>query len=176
MRDCAHRGPAGPDRVPGIDDPDGGRDKKTGQARSTVPRGHYAIGPDPWGAPFVPATAPRQPARAQGRELMRSASWATVSAGPRDNVVVHPDDVMPRLTPFTCGANWAGCCGPTGAHGPELACTCGSRLATWAADCLGPDELHLDPVRVYAWHQKPLPYRSWSLFMESVDRTGVSIG
>ncbi|WP_063753177.1 hypothetical protein [Streptomyces resistomycificus] len=139
--------------VPDIDDPDAGRDEKTGQARSTVPRGHYAIDPDPWGAPFVPAPAPRQPARASGRELLRSASGATDSAGPRNSAVLHPDDVMPRLTPFTCGDNWTGCCGPTGAHGPNLACTCGSRLATWAADCLGPNELHLDPVRVYAWPQ-----------------------
>ncbi|MEU6242533.1 hypothetical protein [Streptomyces sp. NPDC047024] len=139
--------------VPDVDDPDDGRDKKTGRARSTVPRGHYAIDPDPWGAPFAPAAAPRQHARTSGRELLRTETGATVSAGRRDSVVIHPDDVLPRLTPFTCGDNWTGCCGPTGAHGPNLACACGSRLATWAADCLGPNELHLDPVRVHAWHQ-----------------------
>jgi hypothetical protein len=32
--------------VSDVDDPDDGRDKKTGRARSTVPRGHYAIDPD----------------------------------------------------------------------------------------------------------------------------------
>lgn len=62
-------------------------------------------------------------------------------------------------TPNPCGDSWAwrphgdnslGCCGPTSAHGPNLACSCGSCLATWAADCLGPNELHLDPVRVCA--------------------------
>ncbi|GAB3171361.1 hypothetical protein [Streptomyces incanus] len=139
--------------VPDVDDPDHGRDQKTGQARSAVPRGHYAIDPGPWGAPFVAAAAPRRPARSAGRELLRTGAGATVSAGWRDSVVVHPDDVLPRLEPFTLGDNWLGCCGPTGARGPNLACVCGSRLATWAADCLGPNELHLDPVRVYAWHQ-----------------------
>ncbi|MGW1711254.1 hypothetical protein ACWCP8_38905 [Streptomyces sp. NPDC002206] len=141
--------------VPDVDDPDDGRDKKTGRARSTIPRGHYAIDPDPWGAPFVPAVEPRQHARRTGRELLRlqSGTGTTVSAGQRDSVVVHPDDVLPRLNSFKCGDNWTGCCGPTGTHGPNLACACGSRLATWAADCLGPNELHLDPVRAYAWHQ-----------------------
>ncbi|UXY25064.1 hypothetical protein N8I84_42365 (plasmid) [Streptomyces cynarae] len=141
--------------VPDVDDPDNGRDKKTGLARSTVPRGHYAIDPDPWGAPFVPATAPRQHARSTGRELLWPDTGSTVSTGPRNTVVVHPDDVLPRLAPFTCGDNQTGCCGPTGAAGPNLACACGSRLATWAADCMGPNELHLDPVRVHAWHPTP---------------------
>ncbi|WP_327190022.1 hypothetical protein [Streptomyces xinghaiensis] len=139
--------------VPDIGDPDDGRDKKTSQALSTVPRGHYAIAPDPWGAPFVPVTAPRRPSRARGRELLRITPGVTESAGPRNSVVVHPDDVMPQLVSFIHGDNWTGCCGPTGAHGPNLACTCGSRLATWATDCMGPNELHLDPVRVSAWHQ-----------------------
>jgi hypothetical protein len=139
--------------VPDVDDPDDGRDKKTGRARSTVPHGHYAIDPDPWGAPFVPGTKPRLPARSRGRELLRTGTGSTVSAGPRDSIVVHADDALPRLEPFTCGDNWLGCCGPTGAHGPNLACACGSRLATWSADCIGPNELHLDSIRVYAWHQ-----------------------
>ncbi|MEV5544583.1 hypothetical protein AB0L35_00370 [Streptomyces sp. NPDC052309] len=139
--------------VPDIGDSHDGRDDKTRRARSTVPRGYYVIDPDPWGAPFIPATASNSFARATGRELIRLAGLTpTVSAGSRDSIVVHPDDALPRLTAFTHGDNWAGCCGPTGAHGPNLACTCGSRLATWAADCLGPNELHLDPVRVYAWH------------------------
>ncbi|KOV60413.1 hypothetical protein [Streptomyces sp. MMG1121] len=140
--------------VPDIGDPDDGRDEETRRARSTVPRGYYAIDPDPWGTPFGPAAASSQHTRSTGRELLRLATLTpSASAGPRDSVIVHPDDVMPRLAPFTCGDNWTGCCGPTGAHGPNLACACGSRLATWAADCLGPNELHLDPVRVYGWHQ-----------------------
>ncbi|MEU3985312.1 hypothetical protein AB0F77_35510 [Streptomyces sp. NPDC026672] len=138
--------------VPDVGDPDDGRDRKSGRARSAVPHGFYAIDPEPWGAPFVPAAAPSPAARRTGRELLRLATpTPTVSAGPRDSVVVHPDDILPRLVAFTYGDNWTGCCGPTGAHGPNLACACGSRLATWAADCLGPNELHLDPVRVHAW-------------------------
>ncbi|MEU6845572.1 hypothetical protein ABZ930_27225 [Streptomyces sp. NPDC046716] len=140
--------------VPDVDDPDDGRDKKSGQARSTVPCGHYATDPEPWGAPFVVADEPRRFLRSTGRELLRMETGIpTVSAGWRDSFVVHPDDVVPRLEPFTLGNNWLGCCGPTGAHGPNLACSCGSRLATWAADCLGPNELHLDPTRVYAWNE-----------------------
>ncbi|MFC9063363.1 hypothetical protein ACFTXB_35935 [Streptomyces sp. NPDC057074] len=140
--------------VPQVDDPDDGRDAKTGRARSTVPDGHYAVDPEPWGAPFVVADESRRLDRSAGRELLRVASTGvTVSAGWRDSFVVHPDDVLPRLEPFELGDNWQGCCGPTGAHGPNLACCCGSRLATWAADCMGPNELHLDPVRVYAWNE-----------------------
>ncbi|WKE71567.1 hypothetical protein [Streptomyces sp. WP-1] len=136
--------------VPDVGDPDAGRDKESGRARSTVPRGCHAIDPDPWGAPFVPVEEPRPEAHSSGRELIRPHDWQTVSAGRRDSVVVHPEDALPRLTPFTCGDNWAGCCGPSGANGPNLACACGSRLATWAADCMGPNELLLDPARVYA--------------------------
>ncbi|SEO64311.1 hypothetical protein SAMN05216267_103410 [Actinacidiphila rubida] len=139
--------------VPDVDDADDGRDKETGRARSTVSRGHYAIDPGPWGAPFVAGAAPGRPARGTGRKLLRIGFGATISAGWRDSVVVHPDDVLPRLEPFILGDNWSGCCGPTAAHGPNLACLCGSRLATWAADCIGPHELHLDSLRVYAWHQ-----------------------
>ncbi|SEL52596.1 hypothetical protein [Streptacidiphilus jiangxiensis] len=137
----------------GVDDVERDRDKKTGQARSTVPRGYFAIDREPWGAPFIAVGTSNRPARGTGRELLRTGTGGTVSAGRRDSIVVHPDDVLPRLEPFTSGDNWAGCCGPTGAHGPNLACGCGSRLATWAADCIGPNELHLDPVRTYAWHQ-----------------------
>lgn len=32
-----------------------------------------------------------------------------------------------------------------------MACACGTLAATLAADCLGPHELHLDPVRTYAY-------------------------
>lgn len=139
--------------VPAVDDPDRGRDKRTGLARSTVPRGHYAVDPDPWGAPFVAAPASGHRTPSGGRELMRIDSHVSVSAGWQNSFVVHPDDVLPRLEPFTRGDNWLGCCGPTGAHGPNLACRCGSRLATLAADCMGPHELHLDRVRIHAWHQ-----------------------
>jgi len=47
----------------------------------------------------------------------------------------------------------SGCCGPTGTDGLNRACACGARVATLAADCFGPYELHLDPVRVYPFDQ-----------------------
>lgn len=83
-------------------------------------------------------------------------SHRLVSAGPRNTVVVHPEDA-PTLQPFIQGDNNLGCCEPTGAHGPNRACLCGSRLATLAADCMGPCELHLDPVRVFAWNDDAQP-------------------
>lgn len=83
-------------------------------------------------------------------------SHRLMSAGPRNTVVIHPEDA-PTLQPFIQGDNNLGCCGPTGAHGPNRACPCGSRLATLAADCMGPCELHLDPVRVYAWNDEAQP-------------------
>jgi hypothetical protein len=125
--------------LPEVGDLDEGRDRRTGRARSTVPRGCYAVDPEPWGAPYV--AAPGSPSQ-------RS------SAGPRGTFVVHRDD-LPGLVPFANGNNQLGCCGPAGADGPNLACACGSRMGTWVADCLGPNELRLDPVRVYAWHPEP---------------------
>ncbi|MEV6674364.1 hypothetical protein [Streptomyces sp. NPDC051162] len=32
-----------------------------------------------------------------------------------------------------------------------MACACGALVATLVADCMGPYELRLDPVRVYAY-------------------------
>lgn len=32
-----------------------------------------------------------------------------------------------------------------------MACRCGTRVATLTADCMGPHELHLDPLRTYAF-------------------------
>ncbi len=102
--------------------------------------------------PSWPASADGPRPRDTVRSLLRPASRTpTVSAGPRDTIVVHPDDA-PALEPFVEGRNHQGCCGPTGTHGPNLTCPCGSRLATLAADCLGPCELRLDPVRVHAWN------------------------
>lgn len=46
--------------VPEVSDRDKDRDKETGLGPSTVPRGHYAVDPEPWGAPFTPpADEPR---------------------------------------------------------------------------------------------------------------------
>lgn len=40
--------------VPDVSAHEKDRDRKTGLAPSTVPPGHYAIDPEPWGAPSWP--------------------------------------------------------------------------------------------------------------------------
>ncbi len=74
------------------------------------------------------------------------------SAGMTNSVVVHPDDV-PDLQPLPDRTRSVGCCGPSGEYGLNRACPCGAPVATLTADCMGPYELHLDPVRVYAFDQ-----------------------
>lgn len=74
-----------------------------------------------------------------------------------------PVEVRPRsataswnatnLQPLPNWENSSGCCGPTGDEGLNRACPCGAPVATLAADCFGPHELHLDPVRTYAFSQ-----------------------
>jgi hypothetical protein len=61
---------------------------------------------------------------------------------------VHPDDVPGLRLTGGLGPHH-GCCGPLGTGGRNLACGCGALVATIAADCMGPHELHLDPSRVY---------------------------
>ena len=73
-----------------------------------------------------------------------------ISAGPRNDVVIHPDDA-PSLQALPNGENSEGCCGPSGNSGLNRACPCGARVATLAADCFGPYELHLDALRVYGF-------------------------
>ncbi|MET9293703.1 hypothetical protein [Streptomyces sp. NPDC003077] len=137
--------------VPEASDDDRDRDKKTFLAPSTVPRGHYAVDPEPWGAPFVPPTGEPRPHHPR-RLLMPPDMTDWISAGPRNTVVVHPDDV-PDLRLRAQGHPHHGCCGPHGTGGRNMACGCGVLVATLVADCMGPYELHLDSVRVYAFEQ-----------------------
>jgi hypothetical protein len=139
--------PAVPDRS--YDDSD--RDKETRRAPSTVPRGHYAIEPEPWGAPYVPHPDQENGGAAQPRgPWMSREGVLMVSTGSRDNVVIHPEDAV-GLQPLPNWENGVGCCGPSGDCGLNRACPCGARVATLAADCFGPYELQLDPLRVYAF-------------------------
>lgn len=125
------------------------RDRQTRLAPSTVPRGHYAIDPEPWGAPFV-APNPLQPSASGSRTLLMPPDMTgMVSTGAQNSVVVHPDDMSLQLIGAT-SIHW-GCCGPLGTGGRNMACACGTLVATLAADCLGPHELHLDPARIYAY-------------------------
>ncbi len=139
---------------------DGDRDKKTRLAPSTVPAGHYAVETEPWGAPYIPHDpALPVPARPRFPTMLINGSPA-ISAGAVNTFVVHPDDV-PGLRPLPDLPNDHGCCGPSGTGGLNRSCPCGAPVAALTADCLGPHELHLDPVRTYAFDQRTgsgLPY------------------
>lgn len=129
------------------------RDKETRRAPSTIPRGRYAIEPEPWGPPYVVQDDQKNPKPAQSRgPLICHEEGFVISAGSRHTVVVHPDDAA-GLQPLPNGQNSTGCCGPAGDEGLNRACPCGAPVATLAADCFGPYELHLDPVRTYAFSQ-----------------------
>ncbi len=119
---------------------------------STVPRGHYAVDPEPCGVPFVPYLPSEECVRAYpGGPCMGDPDGPgfLVSAGPRDTVVLYPDDAdaLVRLPNY---ARSMGCCGPTGDEGMNRRCPCGNEIATLIADCHTPYELHLDPDRVRA--------------------------
>lgn len=129
--------------------PDDERDTSSGRAPATMPHGHYAIEPEPWGAPYVPHPDQEYDGPTQPRGLgLSDAGVAMISAGPRHNIVIHPEDA-PGLRPLPNGENGVGCCGPSGGSGLNRACPCGARVATLAADCMGPYELHLDAKRVH---------------------------
>ncbi|MEV4190942.1 hypothetical protein [Streptomyces toxytricini] len=120
-----------------------------GVAPPTVPRGTYAIDPDPWGAPFTtPDTQPASPHPTRAL-LMPPGMTGLVPAGPRNSVIVHPDDASTLQLADSLGIHH-GCCGPLGTGGPNMTCPCGAKAATLAADCMGPHELHLHPLRTYA--------------------------
>lgn len=127
------------------------RDKESRRAPATVPQGHYAIETDPWGAPYVPHPDQEEGGPAQPRGPWRSVEGvAVISAGPRNNIVIHPGDA-PDIQPLPDWENSSGCCGPSGDSGLNRACPCGARVATLAADCWGPNEIHLDGKRVYGY-------------------------
>ncbi|WUD76950.1 hypothetical protein OG937_37250 [Streptomyces sp. NBC_00510] len=127
------------------------RNKDTRRAPSTLPRGGYAIDPEPWGPPYVLQDDQENPRRAQARgPMIGTAEGFVVSAGCRNTVVMNPEDA-PGLQPLPGRRNSSGCCGPAGNQGLNRACPCGAPVATLAADCSGPFELHLDPVRAYAY-------------------------
>ncbi|MFB6857418.1 hypothetical protein ACFCWV_33725 [Streptomyces sp. NPDC056341] len=139
--------------IPDVFDDERDRDKKTRRAPSTVPRGHYVIDPEPWGPPYVMQHDQDDPKPAQSRgPLVCREEGFVISAGSRQTVLLHPDDAA-GLQPLPNWENSNGCCGPTGDEGLNRACPCGAPVATLAADCFGPCELHLDPVRTYALSQ-----------------------
>ncbi|SEM15262.1 hypothetical protein [Streptacidiphilus jiangxiensis] len=117
------------------------------RAPSTVPAGYFAVQPEPWGAPFAPtddcvAAYPGGPCMTDP-----DGDGFLVSAGPRDTVVIHPDDA-PELRPDPDYRD-AGCCGLRGTEGMNRFCPgCGAEVGTQVSECYTPYELHLDPGRV----------------------------
>jgi hypothetical protein len=104
-------------------------------ASSTVARGHYALDPDPFGAPFVPNEDPHAPVSAMaGVTVFRGGAFLK-SAGPRGTPVIHPQDAV-GLHYHSDAVRLTGCCEPSGMYGRNLVCGCGRPVATLVADCL----------------------------------------
>ncbi|MEU6555787.1 hypothetical protein ABZ915_36890 [Streptomyces sp. NPDC046915] len=125
--------------------PDGSR-----HAPSTVPRGTYAVDPEPSGAPYVPHPDPEWMGAAVPGLVVADPDGpgCLMSAGPRDTLVVHPDDTRGFLERNPAFVE-VGCCGPPGQEGPNELCPgCGAEAATLFADCSGPYETHFLPDAV----------------------------
>ncbi|MGI5458199.1 hypothetical protein ACQEWB_34485 [Streptomyces sp. CA-249302] len=134
----------------GRKNPDGSR-----HAPPTVPLGTYAVDPEPCGAPYVPHPDPDWcDAAHPGNGCMGDPDGQgfLMSAGPRDTLVVHPEDARGYLSGNPAFQE-IGCCGPPGREGPNMVCAgCGAVVATLFADCSAPYATHFlpDAVRVAA--------------------------
>lgn len=117
------------------------------RAPATMPRGYYAVETEPWGPPFIPAETDG-PAYPRG-PWMDDERGSLTSAGPRGNFVLHPDDAGELILLSSTGL---ACCGPSPSGGMNQACPCGVLVATLAADCWGPYELHLVADKVQEVH------------------------
>jgi hypothetical protein len=58
-------------------------------------------------------------------------------------------DVLVGVGEHPDPARWSGCCGPSGARGPNRTCRCGRAVATERSDCMWPAAVYLDPRAVY---------------------------
>lgn len=82
------------------------------RAPATMPRGFYAVDPDPTGTPLVPSQdqdsfIPAYP----GGPSMDDEGVEMVSGGPRNTLLLHPED-MPDLSWLSTGE--VNCCGSPG--------------------------------------------------------------
>ncbi|MFJ3904589.1 hypothetical protein [Streptomyces sp. NPDC090025] len=161
-----------PDR-PGYDGTKGPDGKRRPPA--TLPRGCYAIDPEPSGAPMVPyegdddsypGAYPGGPA-----QLGEDGDWL-VAGGPRNSYVTHPDDVV-ELDFHPDFARLGGCCGPAGDLGVNRVCPgCGAEAATVFGDCVGPYETHFAPDAVRAVPAADVPQAD----LPDPDRTAPAAG
>ncbi|MFJ9695449.1 hypothetical protein [Kitasatospora sp. NPDC101183] len=120
------------------------------QAAPTVPRGHYAVDPEPHGPPFVPAEDQDgfPPAYPGGPCISGPDGEVLVSAGVRGTFVLHPLDAPALLPHPTPPGSPIGCCGAPGDGPPDRACPCGAVVGSEISDCYTPYELHLLPGAV----------------------------
>ena len=119
------------------------------RAPSTVGRGFYALDPEPWGPPFVPtdeavAIFPGGPCVADP-----DGDGFLVSAGPRNTIVLHPEDAP--VLEYSPKDGDMGCCGVPGTAGLNMRCpACGVDVGTLISECYTAYELHLVPDLVRA--------------------------
>ncbi|MGI5499039.1 hypothetical protein [Lentzea sp. CA-135723] len=99
-----------------------------------LPRGTFAVDPEPHGPPYVPLPGNPQ---------------VSVPAGPGDTFLVHPEDVR-NLRRHSNPSRLNGCCDLDGQDGPNLVCrTCGAEIATEQSDCwVTWHDVRLDPAAV----------------------------
>ncbi|GAA3818343.1 hypothetical protein GCM10022403_059680 [Streptomyces coacervatus] len=133
----------------GLKNADGSR-----HAPSTVPRGACAVDPEPSGAPLVPHPDPEWLGPAMPGVIISDPDGpgCLISAGPRNTLVVHPEDARGFLAPNPA-VQEIGCCGAPGQEGPNQVCPgCGAEVATLFSECYGSYETHFlpDAVRVAA--------------------------
>ncbi|MFJ2238779.1 hypothetical protein [Streptomyces sp. NPDC087859] len=130
----------------GLKNPDGSR-----HAPSTLPRGAYAVDPEPCGAPYVPHPDPEWCGSAHPGDVCMGdpdGPGCLMSAGPRGTWVVHPEDTRGRLS-ANPAVEEVGCCGRPGREGPNEVCAeCGTAVATLFSECYGPYETHFLPDAV----------------------------
>ncbi|MEU2075498.1 hypothetical protein [Streptomyces sp. NPDC013489] len=119
--------------------------EEPGPSPSTVPTGCYAIETEPYGVPLLASEVPAQVMPRYGTMSDQHGQWL-VSQGPRDNIVINPDDALGLEYHHASSA----CCGATPTGGLNQRCACGTLVATLSSDCCCPYELHLSADHVRA--------------------------
>ncbi|MFE3109246.1 hypothetical protein ACFXKJ_25205 [Kitasatospora indigofera] len=129
---------------------DQGHPKADGSRRATatVPLGFFALEPEPWGAPLVPTDECREVFPGGPCVADPDGDGFLVSVGPRNTVVLHPDDARGLREDSDVFRHCSGCCGLHGRAGMNQQCPCGAHVGTLINDCNTAYELHLEPGQV----------------------------